>query len=75
MGCTRTLRVCGGILQPDYDDQNIEQLKYVTPGRGIDRYRGLMPLESTPLPYLGEGDTPLIRTKRLGASLDSTIYT
>jgi len=34
-----------------------------------------MPLESTPLPYLGEGDTPLIRTKRLGASLDSTIYT
>jgi threonine synthase len=61
--------VCGGILQPDYDDQQIEQLKYVTPGRGIDRYRGVLPVESTSLPYLGEGDTPLIRSKRLGASL------
>ncbi|MBI1276762.1 MAG: threonine synthase [Anaerolineaceae bacterium] len=61
--------VCGGILQPDYDDENIQQLRYVQPGRGIDRYRALMPVEFTPLPYLGEGDTPLIRSKRIGPSL------
>ena len=61
--------VCGGILQPDYDDENIQQLRYVQAGRGIDRYRALLPVEHTPLPYLGEGDTPLIRAKRLGAAL------
>jgi threonine synthase len=61
--------VCGGILQPDYDDENIGQLRFVQPGRGIDRYRALMPLEFTPLPYLGEGDTPLLRAKRIGDSL------
>ena len=67
--------VCGGILQPDYDDENLEQLRYVQPGRGIDRYRGLMPLEYTPLPYLGEGDTPLLRAKRIGDSLGlSAVY-
>ncbi len=61
--------VCGGILQPEYDDENIQQLRYVQAGRGIDRYRALMPVESTPLPYLGEGDTPLIRSKSIGPSL------
>ena len=54
--------VCGGILQPDYDNGNIAELRTIAPGRGIDRYRALMPLESTALPYLGEGDTPLIRS-------------
>ncbi len=61
--------ICGGILQPDYDDGNIAELRTIAPGRGIDRYRALLPVEATPLPYLGEGDTPLIRSKRLGASL------
>lgn len=60
---------CGGILQPVYADENIQQLQFVQAGRGIDRYRALMPVESTPLPYLGEGDTTLIRSKRIGPSL------
>lgn len=61
--------VCGGILQPVYDDAAVGQLKGIQAGRGIDRYRALMPLKSTALPYLGEGDTPLIHARRLGAEL------
>lgn len=60
---------CGGILCPDYDDNAVQQLRHIPAGRGIDRYRALMPVTTTALPYLGEGDTALIRSKRLGASL------
>lgn len=59
---------CGGVLQVKYADEAIQQLKEIQPGRGIDRYRALLPV-STPIPYLGEGDTPLIPSKRIGAAL------
>lgn len=59
---------CGGILRPEYPDDAVRALTWIEPGRGIDRYRALLPVTS-PLPYLGEGDTPLIRSKRIGAAL------
>jgi threonine synthase len=59
---------CGGILRPEYSDEAVRALTWIEPGRGIDRYRALLPATS-PLPYLGEGDTPLIRSKRIGVSL------
>jgi len=60
--------ICGGILQPEYPDEAVRQLRWIEPGRGIDRYRELLPVTS-PIPYLGEGDTPLIPSKRIGAAL------
>jgi threonine synthase len=60
--------VCGDILRVIYPDDVIQQLKTIQPGRGIDRYRALLPVRS-PLPYLGEGDTPLITSWRIGESL------
>lgn len=59
---------CGGILRPQYPDEAVKQLAKIEPGPGIDRYRHLLPV-TTPLPFLGEGDTPLIPSQRLGASL------
>ena len=59
---------CGGILRPEYAAAAVSQLRDIEPGRGIDRYRAVLPVE-TPLPNLGEGDTPLIRSRRLGADL------
>ena len=41
---------------------------HIKPGPGLDRYRALLPT-TTPLPYLGEGDTPLIHSKRIGPAL------
>ncbi len=59
---------CHGILAPIYSDDELEHLAHIRPGRGIDRYRAVLPV-SVSIPYLGEGDTPLIPSKRLGASL------
>lgn len=59
---------CGGILRPDYPDQAINQLAEIQPGRGLDRYRAVLPV-STALPNLGEGDTPLLASRRLGPEL------
>jgi threonine synthase len=59
--------ICAGILRPVYHDEAIRQLATIQPGRGLDRYRALLPV-TTPLPYLGEGDTPLIRSRRIGES-------
>lgn len=59
---------CGGILQVNYSDDLLTQLAEIHPGPGIDRYRALMPV-SVPLPSLGEGDTPLIRSRRIGQEL------
>src|SRR5258708_7391642 len=59
---------CQGILAPVYSDEAVHQLATIQPGRGIDRYRTVLPV-NVPLPFLGEGDTPLIRSQRLGASL------
>jgi len=59
---------CEGILQPVYSDQSIVGLKDIRHGAGIDRYRSLMPV-STPLPFLGEGNTPLVPSRRIGPAL------
>jgi threonine synthase len=60
--------ICGGILQPEYPEEVIRQLRWIEPGRGLDRYRALLPV-TVPIPSLGEGDTPLIPSKRIGAAL------
>ena len=60
--------ICGGILRPEYSDEAASQLKWITPGPGIDRYRVMLPARAA-LPTLGEGDTPLIRSQRVGPSL------
>ncbi|HVU13459.1 MAG TPA: pyridoxal-phosphate dependent enzyme, partial [Phototrophicaceae bacterium] len=62
---------CGGILRPEYPDEAVRQLRWIEPGRGLDRYRSLLPITAH-IPYLGEGDTPLIKSKRIGASLGLT---
>ncbi len=59
---------CQGIIAPAYSDEAVSQLAHIQPGRGIDRYRVVLPV-TVPIPYLGEGDTPLIRSQRLGQSL------
>lgn len=59
---------CAGIIAPTYSDEAINQLAQIQPGRGIDRYRAVLPV-SVPIPYLGEGDTPLIFSKRIGPSM------
>ncbi len=59
---------CGGILRPEYPDEALRQLADIPPGPGIDRYRAVLPV-STAIPFLGEGDTPLIRSRRVGPAL------
>ena len=59
---------CSGILLPVYSDNAVSTLLTIQPGPGLDRYRPLMPVAS-PIPYLGEGDTPLIRSRRIGSGL------
>jgi threonine synthase len=60
--------ICGGILRPDYDAQTVSTLATLQPGPGLDRYRALLPVTS-PIPFLGEGDTPLIQSRRIGSEL------
>jgi threonine synthase len=59
---------CRGILRPDYPDEAVAQLADIQPGRGIDRYRAVLPV-NVPIPNLGEGDTPLLRSRRIGPAL------
>jgi threonine synthase len=59
---------CDGILRVDYPDDRIELLAGIQPGPGINRYRTLMPVSAS-LPSLGEGDTPLIPSRRIGPEL------
>ena len=59
---------CGGILLPVYDDARVAQLAAVAVGPGLDRYRTTLPV-SVPVPYLGEGNTPLLPSHRIGPAL------
>jgi len=59
---------CESILQPVYSETSVLGLKDISSGAGIDRYRSLMPV-STPIPFLGEGNTPLIPSRRIGPAL------
>lgn len=62
---------CAGILRPHYSGAAIAQLATIPTGRGLDRYRPVLPA-SAPLPTLGEGDTPLLALQRSGATLGLT---
>jgi threonine synthase len=53
---------------PEYADETIRSLAEISPGHGINRYRSLLPVQSR-LPYLGEGNTPLIPSRRIGLGL------
>jgi len=44
------------------------RLRDIRPGPGIDRYGALMPV-SMALPSLGEGDTPLVGSRRIGPDM------
>jgi threonine synthase len=55
-------------MRVQYPDETIQSLRDVQPGPGIDRYRNLFPV-STRVPYLGEGNTPLIKSHRIGPSI------
>ena len=68
MGILGLCPLCNGILRPEYSDEAICTLAHMQPGRGIDRYRATLPI-STSLPFLGEGNTPLIPSRRIGAAL------
>lgn len=59
---------CGGVLRPEYSDKAVNQLALIHPAKGLDHYRALLPV-STPLPTLGEGDTPLLLSRRIGPGL------
>jgi threonine synthase len=59
---------CGGILRPSYPLDATGRLAQIQAGPGIDRYRSLLPAASV-LPHLGEGNTPLILSRRIGPSL------
>ena len=67
-GTVGRCEMCGGILRPYYPDEAVSHLTHIHPGPGIDRFRAMMPV-STAIPFLGEGDTPLIRSRRLGPAL------
>jgi len=62
--CTK----CEGILKPEYPDAAVGSLATIAPGHGLDRYRSLLPT-NTAVPYLGEGNTPLIPSRRIGREL------
>lgn len=59
---------CQGILQPRYEDPELAQLKAVKLGRGIDRYRAVLPTNH-PIPARGEGLTPLVASEHIGPTL------
>src|SRR5215217_6674249 len=59
---------CYGILRPEYPVEAVAQLATIQPGRGIDRYRAVLPV-TVPILSLGEGDTPLLQSRRIGSSL------
>ena len=58
---------CNGVLQPIYSDEVISKFATVQTGSGLDRYRAVLPV-ATAVPYLGEGDTPLVASRRLGST-------
>jgi threonine synthase len=66
--------MCGGILAPHYPDESVAQLSRIEARRGLDRFRAVLPV-SVSIPYRGEGDTPLLASRRLGPALGlSNLY-
>ncbi|MBW1996660.1 MAG: pyridoxal-phosphate dependent enzyme [Deltaproteobacteria bacterium] len=64
-------RACEGILRPEYPVEVVKKLREIAPGPGIGRYKDLFPLTGQP-PSLGEGDTPLIPSRRTGQAMGLT---
>ncbi|MBW2065658.1 MAG: pyridoxal-phosphate dependent enzyme [Deltaproteobacteria bacterium] len=62
---------CEGILRPEYADGVVTKLRDIVPGPGIGRYKALFPLTKEP-PSLGEGDTPLVPSRRIGQAIGLT---
>ncbi len=65
--------VCGGILAPVYAPADRSIWAPSRPGHGLDRYRAQLPAESA-IPYLGEGDTPLVASRAIGPKLGIDLY-
>jgi threonine synthase len=69
-GSTSTLRLigpcpsCGGILECVYPNEALRCLRESVGESGLSRYLSLLPV-TRPLPSLGEGDTPLLRSSNL----------
>lgn len=59
---------CEGILRPEYSDETVQSLAETLSGDGLDRYRSLLPTKAA-IPYLGEGNTPLIPSRRIGQGM------
>lgn len=59
---------CRGIVAAEYSEAELETLKTAEIGRGLDRYRAVFPT-SHRLPNLGEGDTPLVKSKSIAPAL------
>lgn len=59
---------CGAILRHEYAPAALRALASLPAGPGLDRYRAVLPVD-VPVPFLGEGDTPLLRSARLGHDL------
>jgi threonine synthase len=59
---------CDGIFSANYDEDAVSRLGNIQPGPGLDRFRVMMPTRAE-IPFLGEGDTPLIKSRRLGKAL------
>jgi threonine synthase len=59
---------CGGIVVCEYDDATVAATLRAPHGDGLNPWRGLLPVNG-PVPFLGEGNTPLLDAHDLGKSL------
>jgi threonine synthase len=59
---------CGGIVACEYEDATLAEALRPPGGDGLNRWRGLLPVNG-PLPFLGEGNTPLLDAHELGKAL------
>jgi threonine synthase len=69
MGTLGRCPLCGGILRPDYDDEAVQTLASLQPGRGIGRYWRTLPVKNPHSVSIGEGDTPLLQSHRIGQAM------
>lgn len=56
---------CGGILEVEYDYNNIPKLVNKHVAKGLWRFAELLPVNSKFCTTLGEGDTPLLKASKL----------
>ena len=69
-----TCPTCGTILQCVYPDIALDCLRNPTVEQGLARYSPLLPVDG-PMPTLGEGNTPLLRSHHIAGRLGiSALY-